>query len=111
MAKISKTYIKTGSLYGGDNIHINLIKCEDNIVTPLILQSYILHWCHTYLLHPGMDKTEAMIWQHLYCHVITKSVQKEVNNCDTSQHTKRSNIKYGHYQLRKLGKYYTKNSV
>ena len=41
-----------------------------------------------------MDKTEAMICQHLYCPGIRKSVQKEVKNCDTCQHLKRSKIKY-----------------
>ena len=41
-----------------------------------------------------MDITEAIICQHLYCSGIKKSIQKEVSNCDTFQHTKWSNIKY-----------------
>ena len=60
-----------------------------------ILQSYVLHWYHMYLLHTGMNRTEAMIRQHLYCPGIINSVRKEVSNCDTCQRTKRLNIKYG----------------
>ena len=59
------TYQK-GSFRGGSNIYLNFITCEDNIFIPLILQSFMLHWYHTYLLHPVMDRTEAMIRQHLY---------------------------------------------
>ena len=54
-----------------------------------------MHWYHTYILHPGMDRTEAMIHQHLYWPNIRNSVQTEVSNCDTFQRTKRSHNKYG----------------
>ena len=46
-----------------------------------------------YILHPGMDRTEAMIHQHLYLPDIRDSVRKEVTNCDTCQRTKLSNEK------------------
>ena len=42
-----------------------------------------------------MDRTEAMIHQHLYWTDIRDAVWKEVSNCDTSQRTKLSNDKYG----------------
>ena len=42
-----------------------------------------------------MDRMEAMILQHLYRTRIIYAIQKEVTNCDTFQHTKLSNIKYG----------------
>ena len=73
-----------GSFCGGSNVDLNLITCEDKIIIPEILQSYVLHWYHTYLLHPG-----------LYCPRIRDAVRKEVTNCDTFQCTKRSNKKYG----------------
>ena len=60
----------TGSFLGGSNIYLNLIMCKGNIVIPLILQSYVLHWYHMYILHPGMDRTEAMILQRLYWTII-----------------------------------------
>ena len=48
-----------------------------------------------YILRPVMDRTEALIRQHLYWTDIRDAVQKEVNNCDTCQRKKRSNKKYG----------------
>ena len=41
-----------------------------------------------------MDRTEAMIRQHLYWSYIRYIVRKEVTNCDTFQRTKLSNKKY-----------------
>ena len=52
-----------------------------------------------YLLHPGMDRTEAMICQHFYLPDIREAVRREVNNCDTSQGTKRSNKHIVNHQL------------
>ena len=46
-----------GSFCGGSNSDIKIITFKDKIVIPLILQSYVLHWYHTYLLHPGRDRT------------------------------------------------------
>ena len=40
---------------------LKLITCEDRIIIPSKLQSCMLHWYHTYLLHTVMDITEAMI--------------------------------------------------
>ena len=78
-----------GYFCGGSNIHLNLITCTYKIVIPSKLQSYIVHWDHKYPLHPGMDRTEAMILQHLYWTDIRDAVRKEVSNCDTCQRTKR----------------------
>ena len=67
-------------------INLNLITCEDNIVIPLILQSYVLHWYHTYPLHTRMDRTELTICQNFYWPGIRKDVRKKVNICNTFQH-------------------------
>ena len=88
------TYHK-GFFCGGDYIYLNLIMCKDNMLIPSILKSYVLHGYYRYLIHPGMDITEAMIFQRLYWTVIIESVQKDVTNCDTCQCTKRPNKKYG----------------
>ena len=88
------TYQK-GSFCGGSNIYINLITCEDYIFIVSILQSYVLHWYHMYLLHSGMGRMEVIICQHLYWPGIRKAVCKEVTNCDTCQRKKLSNIKNG----------------
>ena len=84
-----------GSFRWGSNIDIKLITCRDKIFIPSKIQSYVEHWYHTYLLHPGMDRTEAMIRQYLFCPYIRDSVHKEGSKSDTYQRTKKSNIKYG----------------
>ena len=78
---------------GGSNIDLNLITCKGKIVIPSKLQSYAVHWYHTYLLHPGTDIMEVMILQHLYWPEIRYSVQKVVINCDTCQREKTTNGK------------------
>ena len=88
------TYHK-GYFCGGSNIDIKLITCKNKIFIPPNLQSYVIHWYHTYLLHPVMDRTEAMICQHLYWPDIRNVVRTEVSNCDTCQRTKWSHKKYG----------------
>ena len=78
-----------GYFRGGSNIDIILITYKDKIVILSKLQSYVLHWYHAYILHSGMDRTEAMICQHLYWTNIRDAVRKEVNNCDNFKRTKR----------------------
>ena len=95
MAKYKNGTYHKGYFCGGSNIDPKLITCKYNIVNPSKLQSYVLHWYHAHLLHPGMDITEAMICQHLCWPNIIDSVWKKVTNCDTCQRTKRSNKKYG----------------
>ena len=82
------TYHK-GYFCGGSNSDLKLITYKDKKIIPPILQNYVLHWYHTYILHPGMDRTEAMVCQNLYLPDIRDAARKEVNNCDTCQHTKR----------------------
>ena len=66
MAKYKNCPYKTGSFYVGSNTHLSLIRYKDNIVITLILQGYVLHWYHMYLLHPVMDRTEEMTHQKFY---------------------------------------------
>ena len=44
-----------GYFRGGINTGLNLIACKYKIVIMSKLQSYVVHWYHTYLLHPGID--------------------------------------------------------
>ena len=69
--------------------------CEFDNVISSILQIWVLHLYHMYLLHPGMYIPEAMICQHFYWPGIREAVLKEVMNCDTFQSTKWPNEKYG----------------
>ena len=88
-----------GYFYGGSNIDLKLITCTDKIIITPIIQSYVVHWYDMYLLHPGMDRSEATINQHLYWPDIRYSVRKEVKNCDIPQRTKQLNNKVVNYQL------------
>ena len=78
----------TCSFHGGSNKYLSVIMCEDRIVILEILQSYVLHRQHAYLIHPGMYRTEAIICQNLYWPRIRNYVQNEVTKCDTFQGTK-----------------------
>ena len=82
-----ETY-KKGYFCGGRNT-IKLVTYEGKIVISQKLQKYVLKWYHTYLLHPGPDRTDEMILQNLCYTGIRKSVQKEVTNCDVCQRKKR----------------------
>ena len=95
MAKYKNGTCHKGSFCGGIIIYLNLITCEDKVVILSKLQGYVLNWYHTYLLHPGMDRMEAIIFQHLYWPDIIDYVWKEISKSDTCQCTKRSNKKYG----------------
>ena len=83
----------------GSNTDISLTICKDHIIVPSKLQGYVLHWYYTYLLHPGMDRTEVIIRQHFYWTNIRYAVLEEVNNCDTCQSTNKSNKNMVNYQL------------
>ena len=48
----------------GVGIVTQLICRSDNIVSPKTLRNYVVNWYHIYLLHPGMDRTEATIIQN-----------------------------------------------
>ena len=55
------------------------------------LQIYALNGYYKYLFHPGIYRTGAIIFQHLYWSVIRKSVRPEVINCGNCKRTKLSN--------------------
>ena len=95
LAKYENGTYQEVSFCGVINIDISLIMCKDKIGIPSKLQSYILYWYHTHILHPGMDITEALILQNLYWPDIIDAVRKEVTNFETCQRTKQSNKKYG----------------
>ena len=67
---------------------IALVTRKDKLVIPQLIQRYVVKWYHMHLLHPGIDRTEAIIRQHFYWPVIGKSVHMEVTICDTCQRKK-----------------------
>ena len=96
---------------GDSNTDLKVITCKNKIDILSKLQSDVLYWYHKYLLHPGMERTEAMIHQYLYWPNIRYAVHKEVTNCDTCQRTKQLNKNMVNYQLSYLIKYHGIKSV
>ena len=90
--KLNSAECIKGYFCGGRNT-IKLITYKYKIVIPRKLQKYVVKWYHTYILHPVLDRTEAMIWQHLYWPGIREAVHKENNRYDVCQLTKRSTKK------------------
>ena len=66
----------TVSFRGGSNIDLKIITCKDKIVILSIIQIYVVHYYHTYILHPGIYRTEVTIRQHLYWPNIRYYVRK-----------------------------------
>ena len=74
-AEFTKGYFRVG------RSTIDLITYKYKRVIPQKLQKYVVKWYHTYLLHPGLDQTEAIILQHFYFPGIKYTVYREVTYC------------------------------
>ena len=105
-----KRKIEKWSFCGGHN-PINMVTYQNKIVVPQKLQKYVIHWCHTFLLHYGLDRTEAMIRQHLFWTGIREAVRNEFKNCDSCQCNKKVNKKMVKYALSWWTKHRGTNSV
>ena len=69
-------------------MNLHFIMCEDKICIQLKIQSYVLNYNYTDLLHPIMDRTETIFLKYLCWYRIRKSVWEKVINCDNCQRTK-----------------------
>ena len=74
----------------------DLICHNDKIVVPKSLQSRIVQWYHDYLGHPGINRTEETICQHLWWPKMRNQITNSVSSCLTCQRNKRRNRKFGH---------------
>ena len=89
---------------GGDSDRvqsIDLITYNGKIVVPQLLQKRMLQWYHSYLLHPGQERTQATIQQHFYWPNMRVDIQSHVKSCDICQKYKRQKKKYGHLPPKK----------
>ena len=70
---------------------------KDKIVVAKALQTRVVDWFHNYLGHPGINRTEETISQHLWWPEMRKQITNSVSTCLTCQCNKRRhNKKYGH---------------
>ena len=95
IAKLKSATYHTKSFRGGGKV-TDLICKGDKIVLPTILQKYAVNWYHTYLLHPGMERTEATLCQHYYWPESRDTIRAHIKKCTTCQKNKKINKKYGY---------------
>ena len=74
----------------------DLICHKDKIVIPSTLQQRIVDWYHNYLGHPGINRTEETISQHLWWPKMRGHITNSVATCNSCQRNKRRHKKYGH---------------
>ena len=72
-----------------------LICYKEKIVVPKLLQKHVIGWYHTVLCHPGINRTEETIGQHLWWPKMRDQITNYVQACPTYQRNKRKHKKYG----------------
>ena len=97
--KLNKGIYTTKTFRGGGKVR-QLICRDDKIVIPEILRTRVLSWYHEYLLHPGINRTEETIGQHLYWPDLRKDVNAYIKTCDRCQRFKKQKKGTGTYLLR-----------
>ena len=73
----------------------DLICYNNKIVVPSKLQARIVQWYHDYLGHPGINRTEETIGQHLWWPKMRNHITNSVSACVTCQRNKRRVRKFG----------------
>ena len=81
--------------HGGGKV-ISLICFHGKIVVPARLTTHVIRWYHTTLIHPGIERTEATISQHLFWNDMRTHITRYCNLCPTCQYNKKRFKKYGH---------------
>jgi transposase InsO family protein len=72
-----------------------LVCYKDKIVVPNHLQRHIIMWYHTTLCHPGINRTEETIGQHLWWPKMRDHITNYVRRCPLCQRNKRKDKKFG----------------
>ena len=73
-----------------------LICHGDKIIVPKSLENQVIEWYHHYLGHPGINRTEESISQHLWWPKMRDQITNAVNICEICQRNKKQRKKYGH---------------
>jgi transposase InsO family protein len=81
--------------FHGGGITRSLVCYKDKIVVPTQLQQHVIDWYHTTLCHPGINRTEESIAQHLFWPKMRNQITNHVLACPTCQRNKRKVKKYG----------------
>lgn len=97
--KMDKTMYHLHSFHGGGKTR-QLICFKEKIVVPKMLQKHVIDWYHTVLCHPGINRTEETIAQHLWWPKMRDQITNYVQSCPTCQRNKRKHKKYGHLPIK-----------
>ena len=84
----------TKSFCGGGNTFMLIYK-NYKIVMTTTLRKYVVDWYHTYLLYPGMQRTEASISHYYYWTQLRDDIQTHIKFCKTCHKNKKHNFKCG----------------
>ena len=74
----------------------SVLLLKDKIFIPKALRKNVLKWYHEMLRHPGIDRTERTIRQHLVWPGLHDDVVRHVSSCIQCQKCKKTRRKYGH---------------
>ncbi len=78
------------------NRPFDLICYKEKIYVPKSMQQKVVDWYHTYLGHPGVNRTEESIAQHLWWPKMRDHITSTVSTCPSCQKNKKRQKKYGH---------------
>jgi transposase InsO family protein len=92
--KMKDTLYLLQNFHGGGN-DTQLICYKTKIVIPAKLQKHVIMWYHTTLCHPGINRTEETIGQHLWWPKMRAHITNYVKICPLCQRNKRRQKKYG----------------
>ena len=88
--------------FHGGRKHYDLLCTKDHkIYVPVTLQDRIIQWYHTYLLHPGFNRTEETICQHFWWPGMHAQFQSHIKYCDTCQRYKKQHKNMDIHQLKR----------
>ena len=77
-----------------------LLCFNKKIYIPVDLREHIVQWYHTYLLHPGMNRTYFNMHQHFYWPKMESTIRSLLKYCHVCQMSKISNRNYGKLKIK-----------
>jgi transposase InsO family protein len=92
--KKDETPLVEQDFHGGGKT-TSLICYKGKIVIPALLQKHVTAWYHTTLCHPGINRTEESIGQHLWWPKMREHITNYVKICPLCQRNKRKQKLYG----------------
>ena len=96
LLKLLKSGKYSANAFPGGEGEVTLICYQGKIIIPEQLCKRVVTWYHTYLLHPGQNRTESTIEQHLYWPDMRTQIREICDKCPSCQINKRTYKKYGH---------------